>query len=75
MRAQREHGLDEAGYGYWGFSPSSQPTGGYREYGVDAIGMEPAGYPADKLGGVFKELEADVVRRSILDTGVRIDAA
>ncbi len=33
----------------------------------------PAGYPADKLGGVFKELEADVVRRSILDTGIRID--
>ena len=25
VRAQREHGLDEAGYGYWGFSPSSEP--------------------------------------------------
>ena len=33
----------------------------------------PAGVSADKLGGVFKELEADVVRRSILDTGIRID--
>ena len=25
VRAQREHGLDDAGYGYWGFSPSSDP--------------------------------------------------
>src|SRR6201994_147521 len=33
----------------------------------------PAGLSPDKLGGVFKELEADVVRRNILDTGVRID--
>ncbi len=33
----------------------------------------PTGYAPDKLGGVFKELEADVVRRNILDTGVRID--
>ena len=33
----------------------------------------PAGYDPAKLGGVFKELEADVVRRNILDTGIRID--
>ena len=33
----------------------------------------PAGISADKLGAVFKELEADVVRRNILDTGIRID--
>jgi polyribonucleotide nucleotidyltransferase len=33
----------------------------------------PNGIGADKLGGVFKELEADVVRRNILDTGIRID--
>ena len=30
VRAQIEHGLDEAGYGYWGFSPSNNPSGGYR---------------------------------------------
>lgn len=47
VRAHIEHGLDEAGYGYWGFSPSSNPEGGYREYGVDAIGMEPNGYASD----------------------------
>ena len=29
------------GYGYWGFSPSNNPAGGYREYGVDALGLEP----------------------------------
>lgn len=47
VRAQREHGLDEAEYGYWGFSPSSNPFGGYREYGVDALGLNPTGYCSD----------------------------
>ena len=40
VRGQIEHGLDEAKYGYWGFSPSNNPAGGYREYGVDALGMD-----------------------------------
>ncbi len=48
VRAEREHGLEEAGYGYWGFSPASNPDGGYREYGVDALGMNPQGYFSDK---------------------------
>lgn len=47
VRAHIEHGLEEADYGYWGFSPSSNPEGGYREYGVDPIGMEPNGYSSD----------------------------
>lgn len=42
-----EFGLREAKYGFWGFSPASNPSGGYREYGVDYIGMEPNGYAAD----------------------------
>ena len=48
VQAQIEHGMEEAGYGYWGFSPSNNPVGGYREYGVDAIGMEPNGYTSDQ---------------------------
>ena len=40
VRGQIEHGLDDAKYGYWGFSPSSDPAGGYREYGVDAMGLD-----------------------------------
>jgi Putative glucoamylase len=48
VRAQIEHGLKEAKYGYWGFSPSNNPDGGYREYGVDPIGMEPNGYTSDQ---------------------------
>ena len=48
VRAQREHGLIEAKYGYWGFSPSSNPAGGYREYGVDALGLNPDGYCSDQ---------------------------
>ncbi|MGH8868682.1 MAG: glucoamylase family protein [Actinomycetes bacterium] len=48
VRAQIQHGMDEAGYGYWGFSPSSNPAGGYREYGVDALGMDGEGYTSDQ---------------------------
>ena len=48
VRAQIEHGLKEAEYGYWGFSPSNNPDGGYREYGVDPIGLEPNGYASDQ---------------------------
>ena len=48
VRAQMHHGLREAGYGYWGFSPSNDPDGGYREYGVDAIGMNGDGYASDQ---------------------------
>lgn len=48
VQAQIEHGMDEAGYGYWGFSPSNNPAGGYREYGVDAIGINPDGYSSDQ---------------------------
>ena len=46
--AQIDHGLEEAEYGYWGFSPSNNPDGGYREYGVDPIGLEPNGYASDQ---------------------------
>ena len=48
VRAQIEHGKDEAHYGYWGFSPSNNPDGGYREYGVDQIGLRPDGYASDQ---------------------------
>jgi hypothetical protein len=48
VEGQIEHGLDEAGYGYWGFSPSSNPAGGYREYGVDQLGLDGAGYTSDQ---------------------------
>ncbi|GAB2896144.1 glucoamylase family protein [Streptomyces mayteni] len=44
VRSQIEHGLIEEEYGYWGFSPANIPEGGYREYGVDAIGMQEDGY-------------------------------
>ncbi|MEY4549600.1 MAG: hypothetical protein RL685_5795 [Pseudomonadota bacterium] len=47
VQSQIEFGLDEARYGYWGFSPAWAPEGGYREYGVPALGMDPSGYPAD----------------------------
>lgn len=43
VKAQIHHGLREAGYGYWGFSPSNNPSGGYGIYGVDGIGSDPGG--------------------------------
>ncbi len=48
VQGQIEHGMKEAGYGYWGFSPSSDPAGGYREYGVDQLGLDGAGYTSDE---------------------------
>ena len=48
VAGQIHHGLEEAGYGYWGFSPSNTPEGGYAAYGVDALGMNPEGYPSNE---------------------------
>jgi hypothetical protein len=47
VRAQIYHGMVEAGYGYWGFSPSTNPDGGYSAYGVDGVGSNPTGYPSN----------------------------
>jgi len=57
VEAQMEFGLRESGYGYWGFSPAADPAGGYREYGVDALGMKSDGYASD------------VQRRTVFDAG------
>jgi Putative glucoamylase/RTX calcium-binding nonapeptide repeat (4 copies)/Protein of unknown function (DUF3131) len=46
--AQIDHGLNVAGYGAWGFSPSNTPEGGYGAYGVDAAGMDPNGMPSNE---------------------------
>ena len=48
VRTQMHHGLVDAEYGYWGFSPANTPEGGYGTYGVDAIGMDPKGYPSNE---------------------------
>jgi hypothetical protein len=48
VQAQIHHGMVDAGYGYWGFSPSNRPEGGYDAYGVDAIGMDPNGNPSNE---------------------------
>jgi hypothetical protein len=47
VAAQIEHGLNDAKYGYWGFSPASNPLGDYAVWGVDAMGMDTNGYPSD----------------------------
>ncbi len=53
VAAQIEHGLNDAKYGYRGFSPASNPAGGYGTYGVDAMGMDTDGYPSDVQGGKY----------------------
>ena len=37
----------QARYGYWGFSPAANPEGGYRTYGVGALGTDPNGYTSN----------------------------
>src|SRR5215218_2478037 len=48
VRAQIHHGLVEAGYGYWGFSPANRPEGDYGVWGVDGAGMDPNGMPSNE---------------------------
>ncbi len=48
VATQIHFGLVDAGYGYWGFSPANIPEGGYDAWGVDAIGMNPDGYPSNE---------------------------
>jgi hypothetical protein len=50
VRAQIDHGLEEAGYGFWGFSPASCPRGGYDVYGVKALGTYALGYYSNSNG-------------------------
>jgi hypothetical protein len=47
VQAQIHHGLEEAQYGYWGFSPANIPEGDYKAYGVDGLGMNSDGYPSN----------------------------
>ena len=47
VRGQIEHGLKEARYGYWGFSPATNPEGDYRTYGVDGLASDPVGYSSN----------------------------
>jgi hypothetical protein len=48
VRAQIHHGLSEARYGYWGFSPANKPEGDYGAWGVDGAGMDPNGMPSNE---------------------------
>jgi hypothetical protein len=50
VRAQIYHGMTEAGYGYWGFSPANKPEGDYGVWGVDGAGMDPNGMPSNEQG-------------------------
>jgi hypothetical protein len=50
VQAQIRHGLEEAGYGYWGFSPAASPRGGYQVYGVKALGTYNLGYFSHEIG-------------------------
>jgi polyribonucleotide nucleotidyltransferase len=53
-----------------------EAVGAAKKKAIAALGLSdtnPAGYDPLKLAAIFKELEADVVRRGILDTGLRID--
>ena len=70
VKAQIEHGLEEARYGAWGFSPAMSPHGGYEVYGVKALGTDPLGYlsydispdvPPAQPGLLFSKMRHGVV--------------
>lgn len=44
VKAHRRYAMEELGYPVWGMSPSSNPDGGYSEYGVKPLGSK--GYKA-----------------------------
>ncbi len=48
VKAQIYHGMTEAGYGVWGFSPANKPEGDYGAWGVDGAGMDPNGMPSNE---------------------------
>jgi hypothetical protein len=48
VAVQKHHGLVDAEYGAWGFSPASDPFGSYAEYGVDLAGIRSDGYTSDR---------------------------
>ncbi len=50
VQAQIKHGLQEEGYGYWGFSPAASPRGGYQVYGVKPLGTYAQGYFCHEIG-------------------------
>lgn len=54
VRAQIEEGLTVRKYGYWGFSPSATPEGGYQTYGVNLLGTEVDGYRTYETSSVSK---------------------
>jgi hypothetical protein len=55
VQAQKTHGLEEAGYAYWGFSPAASPRGGYQVYGVNTLGTSCGGYLSYDVGPQVSE--------------------
>ncbi|RWZ53292.1 DUF3131 domain-containing protein [Labedella phragmitis] len=47
VAAQKHHGLHETTTGYWGFSPSADPEGGYGQYGISALSIESTAVSSD----------------------------
>jgi polyribonucleotide nucleotidyltransferase len=65
-----------AAYAITGKAARHEAVMAAKQQAVKALGKSeenPGGIDPAKLSGVFKECEAEVVRRSILETGVRID--
>jgi hypothetical protein len=69
VQAQKTHGLEEASYGYWGFSPASSPRGAYQVFGVNALGAWSDGYLSYEVGPPVSALsgsQASKVRHGIV---------
>jgi hypothetical protein len=70
VRAQIEHGLREAGYGFWGFSPAATPQGGYDVYGVKALGAYALGYYSNGIAPAAAAISTSAPLPSRMTHGV-----
>ena len=65
VRIQIEQGLEKMRYGFWGFSPSATPEGGYQTYGVPELGTEVGGYFSYETPTALRENSRSTAKASL----------
>jgi hypothetical protein len=70
VAAQKRHGMDQTATGYWGFSPSADPEGGYGQYGISALSIESTAVSSDSRShdGATNGVDLPASSRSRPDT-------
>jgi hypothetical protein len=70
VAAQKRHGLEDTATGYWGFSPSADPEGGYGQYGISALSIQSTAVSSDPRSrdGASNAVDLPASSRSRPDT-------